>query len=104
VTGVLTLDSGSLLEITLQGGFNPLGDSFTILDYGSLAGEFSNGTSFFADGFNWTLAYGPNDAVLTAVSTDPITTPEPGTISLLTVGLVGLVYSAWRKRARSFSD
>ena len=61
VTGVLALDPGSLLEITLQGGFDPVGDSFTILDYGSLAGEFSNGSTFFADGFEWTLSYTPDN-------------------------------------------
>jgi hypothetical protein len=98
VTGVLALDPGSQLEITLRGGFDPVGDSFTILDYGALAGEFSNGASFFADGFNWTLTYGPNDAVLTAVSTDPVSTPEPGTISSIAIGFLAMLGFA-RKRA-----
>jgi hypothetical protein len=94
VTGLLALDPGSLLKITLQGGFDPVGDSFTILDYGSLSGEFGNGTSFMADGFNWTLTYGSNDAILTAVSADPpVTTPEPGTIALLAFGLPLLGYA-----------
>ena len=93
VSGVLALDPGSLLEITLQNGFDPVGDSFTILDYGSLAGEFSNGTSFVADGFNWTLSYGPNDAVLTAVST-----PEPGTISSILIGFLVLLGFATKRR------
>ena len=93
VTGVLALDPGSLLEITLRDGFDPVGDSFTILDYGSLAGEFSNGTSFFADGLNWTLTYGPNDAVLTAVST-----PEPGSVSLIVIGFVVLLGFATQRR------
>jgi hypothetical protein len=93
VTAVLALDPGSLLEITLQGGFDPVGDSFTILDYGSLAGQFSNGMSFFADGFDWTLAYGPNDAVLTAVST-----PEPGTMSLIVIGFLTLLGFATKRR------
>ena len=92
VTGLLALDPGSLLEITLQNGFDPVGDSFTILDYGSLSGEFGNGTSFMADGFNWTLTYGSNDAILTAVSTDPpVNTPEPGTISLIAFGFLPLL-------------
>ena len=100
VTGVLALDPGSLLEITLRGGIDPVGDSFTILDYGSLSGEFSNGTNFFADGFEWTLTYGPNDAVLTAVSTDSVSTPEPGTISLIAIGFLPLLgYAAKRRSA-----
>jgi len=98
VTGVLALDPGSLLEITLQGGFDPVGDSFTILDYGSLSGEFLNGNSFVADGFNWTLTYGPNDAILTAVSADPVNTPEPGTLALIAFGFLPLFgYAATRR-------
>jgi hypothetical protein len=97
VTGVLALDPGSLLEITLRGGIDPVGDSFTILDYGSLSGEFSNGTNFFADGFEWTLTYGPNDAVLTAVSADPVNTPEPGTIPLIAIGLLALLWFAAKR-------
>ena len=101
VTGLLALDPGSLLEITLQNGFDPVGDSFTILDYGSLSGEFGNGTSFMADGFNWTLTYGSNDAILTAVSVDPpVNTPEPGTIALIAFGFLPLLgYSAKRRSA-----
>jgi len=99
VTGLLALDPGSLLEITLQGGFDPVGDSFTILDYGSLSGEFGNGTSFMADGYNWTLTYGSGDAILTAVSGDPVNTPEPGTIALLAFGLPLLGYATKRRAA-----
>ena len=100
VTGLLALDPGSLLEITLQNGFDPVGDSFTILDYGSLSGEFGNGTSFMADGFNWTLTYGSNDAILTAVSTDPpVNTPEPGTISLIAFGFLPLLGYAAKRRS-----
>jgi hypothetical protein len=76
-----------------------VGDSFTTLDYGSLSGEFGNGTSFMADGFNWTLTYGSNDAILTAVSGDPVSTPEPGTIALLAFGLPLLGYAAKRRAA-----
>jgi subtilase-type serine protease len=99
VTGLLALDPGSLLEITLQGGFDPVGDSFTILDYGSLSGEFGNGTSFMADGYNWTLTYGSNDAILTAVSGDPVSTPEPGTIALLAFGFLPLLGYAAKRRS-----
>jgi hypothetical protein len=75
-------------------------DSFTILDYGSLSGEFGNGTSFQADGFNWTLTDGSNDAILTAVSVDdPAGVPEPGTISLIAIGFLSLLGYAAKKRA-----
>jgi hypothetical protein len=98
VTGALALDPGSLLAITLQAGFDPVGDSFTILDYGSLSGEFLNGSSFVADGFNWTLTYSPNDAILTAVSADPVNTPEPGALALIVFGFLPLFgYAATRR-------
>lgn len=97
VTGILALDPGSLLEITLQGGFDPLGDSFTILDYGSLLGEFSNAPIFFADGFEWTVTYGSNDAILTAVGV-----PEPGTIPLIAIGFLAMLgYAAKREKESS---
>jgi subtilase-type serine protease len=97
VTGVLALDPGSLLKITLQGGFDPLGDSFTILDFGSLSGQFANGSTFFADGFEWTLVYGTNDVVLTAVSDPPSTIPEPNAMPLFALGLLALLTYAARK-------
>jgi hypothetical protein len=50
-----------------------------------------------ADGYNWTLTYGPGDAILTAVSGDPVNTPEPGTIALLAFCLPLLGYAAKRR-------
>jgi hypothetical protein len=99
VSGILTLDPGSLLEITLQGGFDPLGDSFTIMNYGSLLGEFSNAPLFFADGFEWTVTYGANDAVLTAVEA-----PEPGTMFLLSLGFLTLLFGYAAKRREQPQD
>jgi hypothetical protein len=96
VTGILALDPGSLLEITLQGGFDPLGDSFTILNFGSLLGEFSNAPIFFADGFEWTVTYGANDAVLTAIGV-----PEPGSMPLFAIGLLALFWCAGKRGQRS---
>jgi hypothetical protein len=105
VTGALALDPGSLLAITLQNGFDPVGDSFTILDDGSLSGGFGNGTSFAADGYNWTLTYGPGDVILTAVSVDdPVNTPEPGTISLIAIGLLPLLGYAGKRRSAAGSN
>ena len=93
VSGILSLDPGSLLEISLQDGFDPVGDSFTILNYGSLVGEFANAPLFFADGFEWTVTYGANDAVLTAVEV-----PEPSAMPLLSLGFLALLFGYVAKR------
>jgi fibronectin-binding autotransporter adhesin len=94
VIGDVTLDQDSLLEITLLNGFDPLGDSFVIMDYGSLLGEFSNGSNFIADGYDWTINYGSHDAVLTAVTS----APEPATLPLLATGIFALWFCYRRKR------
>jgi len=94
VNGAIALDSDASLQIVLLNGFNPLGDSFTLMDYNSLVGAFSSGTSFAADGYNWTLTYGSNDVVVTAVSA----TPEPGTLAMLSSGVLALCGYARRKK------
>ena len=94
VTGILALDQDSQLIITLLGGFNPVGDSFTIMSYKSLLGEFANGSNFVADGYDWSLTYGPNDVTLTAVTA----TPEPGTLPLIRIGVLALCGCTWRKK------
>jgi hypothetical protein len=94
VTGILALDQDSQLVITLLGGFNPIGDSFTIMSYNSLLGEFANGSNFVADGYDWTLTYGPNDVTLTAVTA----APEPGTLPLIGIGVLALCGCTWRKK------
>jgi hypothetical protein len=90
VKGTAGLGSG-VLNITLLGGFDPVGDKFDIMNYKSLNGDFSNGTSFVADGYDWTLNYGSKDLVLTAVSAAE--TPEPSTLVFLAAGglLFGLI-------------
>jgi hypothetical protein len=95
VNGVVALDSDTSLQIVLLNGFNPLGDSLTLMDYNSLVGAFANGTSFAADGYNWTLAYGSNDIVVTAISA----TPEPGTLVMLGSGVLALCRYTRRKKA-----
>ena len=96
VNGNAMLDSGALLQITLLNGFNPLGQTFGIMDYYSLTGQFVNGTSFWDDGYLWDVTYGQNQIDVTAVQT-----PEPGTVSLLGIGLIGLVLYSWRNRVCS---
>jgi fibronectin-binding autotransporter adhesin len=86
VTGSASLSG--LLGITLANGFNPTGDTFDILNFtGSRTGTFSNGTSFQADGFNWTLTYNPNDILLTAGSIVP-----------------GLVAATWSTTGGNWTD
>jgi hypothetical protein len=89
VNGAAALGPQSKLEITLLGGINPIGDSLTIMDYHHLVGNFSNGMTFSADGYKWTLNYGSNDTVLTATGLSP--TPEPGTWLLFGSGLLAIL-------------
>jgi hypothetical protein len=74
--GVITVNGNAslagLLGITLASGFDPTGDTFDFFNFtGSRTGTFSNGTSFQADGFNWTLTYNANNILLTAGSLVP---------------------------------
>jgi len=70
--GNLTLGSAAQLGISLLNGFNPVGDTFTIMnDSGGLvSGTFENAPSggFAMDGVNWTIAYNSNDVVLNGQS------------------------------------
>lgn len=95
VNGAVTLAPGASLDIRLLNGFNPVGDSFTIMDYSSLFGEFANGSSFSADGYNWDITYGPHDAVLTAIST-----PESSPLLLLALGFITIGRRAHRESGR----
>ena len=97
VTGDVDLDSDSVLSISLLDGFNPLGDTFTIMDYASLVGQFSNGSRFWDDGFLWDVNYGANQIdVRRAVGS-----PEPSSLLLLCIGFAVLALSPsgkWRSR------
>lgn len=93
VNGLAALDSGSILDIMLLNGFNPLGDTFKLMNYDSLVGMFANGSSFSADGYIWDVTYGAHEIDVTAVST-----PEPSTLLLLAAGLFFLGIYAKRRR------
>lgn len=93
VTGDVALDAGSFLDIILLNGYNPLGQTFDIMDYGSLVGQFSNGSIFSEDGYVWDITYGQHGMEVTAVGT-----PEPS--SFLLLGLGSLVLGAFAKRKK----
>ena len=103
VNGNAVLDHGTGLEIALLNGFNPINQTFDIMNYSSLTGIFANGSSFWDDGFLWDVTYGPNQIDITAVQS-----PEPGSFDLLVFGLIGLVMFCWcnwfRLRGHSPAD
>lgn len=92
VSGNVTLDPGAFLDITLLNGFDPLGQTFDIMDYNALTGQFSNGSSFWDDGYLWDITHGQSEIDVTAVST-----PEPSSLLLLFIGLAALAFYAHRK-------
>jgi hypothetical protein len=81
VNGNVVLDPGASLEITLLNGFNPLGQTFDIMDYANLSGEFANGPSFWDDDYLWDVTYGQNQIDVTAVQA-----PEPSSFLLPALG------------------
>jgi fibronectin-binding autotransporter adhesin len=96
VTGDVALDSGSFLDIVLLNGYNPLGQTFNIMDYGSLVGQFSNGSTFLEDGYIWDVTYGQHGMEVTAVGT-----PEPSSLLLLFLGLAALASYAQQKKSKT---
>lgn len=93
VSGNVILDPASLLDITLLNGFDPLNQTFSIMDFGSRVGQFSNGPSFSDDGFIWDITYRQHEVDVTAVQR----TPEPSSLLLLFIGLAALAFYAPRR-------
>ena len=104
VNGSATLGPGSLLDITLQGGFTAFfGELFTLMDFTTGMGAFANApsTGFQMDGFNWTIEYGATSIVLDASSPVTTATPEPSGLVLLSTGLAAL--SGFRRKRAAAS-
>jgi PEP-CTERM motif len=93
VIGGVALDSGASLDIALLNGYDPVGQTFDIMNYSSLVGQFSNGSSFWDDGYLWDVSYGQNQIDVRAVQV-----PEPSSLSLLLIGLAALAFCAHRSR------
>ena len=93
VSGNVMLDPGSLLDITLLNGFDPLNQTFSIMDFESRVGQFSNGPSFSDDGFIWDITYRQHEIDVTAVQP----TPEPSSLLLLFIGLAALAFYVPRR-------
>lgn len=90
VTGILNLNSSTLSLVT--SGIYTVGNTYTIANYGSRVGTFSNlAEGAFLSGYQ--ISYGANAITLTAV-------PEPGTLGLLGLALGGFVIRRLR-RSRS---
>jgi hypothetical protein len=91
VSGNVILDPGAWLEISLLDGFNPLGLTFSVMDFASLSGQFANGSSFWDDNYLWDITYRQHEIDITAVRA-----AEPGSLLLLALGC--LVVAAFAKR------
>ena len=93
VSGNVVLDPGALLEISLLGGFNPLGSTISIMDFSTLSGQFANGSSFWDDGFLWDITYRQHEIDVTAVQA-----PEPSSLLLLALGSLTIGTFVKRKK------
>ena len=91
-SGVLTLLGGTL-NVALYNGFMPsLGDSFEILQYGSLSGDF--GTVIYptlSGGFSWERTTSATAMTITVV-------PEPSTYAMALAGLACGGWQMYRRR------
>jgi hypothetical protein len=92
VSGNVSLDSGALLDITLLDSYDPLNQTFSIMDFAFLNGQFANGSAFWDDGYLWDITYRQHEVDVTAVQA-----PEPSSLLLLLIGLAVLALYAHPK-------
>ena len=84
VIGTLAVAQGDPLNVTLDPAYVPqTGDTFDVLDWGSVSGMFVPNLPALPGGLSWDSSNLPVNGSLTIV-------PEPGTIVLLLIGAVML--------------
>ena len=108
VNGPVVLEDSATLDITLLSGVTPTdGETFDIMNYlGTENGVFADapsGQEFAMDGWNWDINYGfdGNEVLLTAVSPETVSTPEPSALLMLATGLLALGAFYRRKRVKT---
>jgi hypothetical protein len=94
VTGALDLQN-ALLDVSFINGFTPmLGDTFSIVEAGSLSGRFANvPDSILVGNYALELGYGPNGLAFTTVRI-----PEPATVVVLGLLVLGMMTRRLRGR------
>jgi len=107
VTGQATLNPGATFDVDLLGGFQPAaGATFDIL---TADGGFPNldlsGINFdFSDavlttpGFSWTASIAALGGGVEALRLTTVGVPEPSSVALLALGILGLLGCLWRRR------
>lgn len=102
VTGLASLGSATLNLMQFSSGTINIGNTVTLMNYGSLSGIFSgwsNGSTHAFGGFDWTINYGSgsnSSITLSAASVSAV--PEPSSVCLVGLAIGGL---ALRRRKRA---
>ena len=87
----------------LGDGYKPVGTVFTLLSGGPLTGTFLNieGLVFDDGREHYLLDYGIYAADVT-LTVENNTTPKPGSVLLISMGLVGILGTSWARKRRPY--
>ncbi len=96
------IDLNGTLDIMLGDGYKPIGTVFTVLWAGNklLTGAFSNveGLTFDDGREKYLLTYFGDDGSGVYLTVENNTTPEPGSVFLMSLGFAGILVGAARKQ------